>query len=160
MSYYRPSFYPFIHSYKCDIYIIGDLRKGVKPLFNYQCACVGLFCLALWLYYNTISCYFNIGIIAKYNTISRLTFCTIHITISCLLTKARKYAIVLIENNTILTIRKVNILWKKKRKQLKPIWEQLLVRFPKGTKNKITETGSSLNGFIVSAVNEKLEREK
>lgn len=56
-----------------------------------------------------------------------------------------------------------------KRKHLKRIWEQLLngkknydkvlVRFPKGTKEKITKTGSSLNGFIVSAVNEKLEHE-
>ena len=31
-------------------------------------------------------------------------------------------------------------------------YDKVLVRFPKGT-------GSSLNGFIVSAVNEKLERE-
>ena len=39
-------------------------------------------------------------------------------------------------------------------------YDKVLVRFPKGTKDKITETGSSFNGFIVSAVNEKLEREK
>lgn len=37
-------------------------------------------------------------------------------------------------------------------------YDKVLVRFPKGTKDKIVETGSSLNGFIVSAVNEKLER--
>lgn len=37
-------------------------------------------------------------------------------------------------------------------------YDKVLVRFPKGTKEKITKTGSSLNGFIVSAVNEKLER--
>lgn len=37
-------------------------------------------------------------------------------------------------------------------------YDKVLVRFPKGTKEKITETGSSLNGFIVTAVNEKLER--
>jgi hypothetical protein len=38
-------------------------------------------------------------------------------------------------------------------------YDKVLVRFPKGTKEKITNTGNSLNGFIVSAVNEKLERE-
>ena len=32
-------------------------------------------------------------------------------------------------------------------------YDKVLVRFPKGTKDKIVETGSSLNGFIVSAVN-------
>ncbi len=37
-------------------------------------------------------------------------------------------------------------------------YDKVLVRFPKGTKEKITNTGNSLNGFIVSAVNEKLER--
>jgi hypothetical protein len=36
-------------------------------------------------------------------------------------------------------------------------YDKVLVRFPKGTKDKIAETGISLNGFIVSAVNEKLE---
>ena len=39
-------------------------------------------------------------------------------------------------------------------------YDKVLVRFPKGTKDKIVETGSSLNGFIVSAVNEKLEHIK
>lgn len=38
-------------------------------------------------------------------------------------------------------------------------YDKVLVRFPKGTKDKIVNTGNSLNGFIVSAVNEKLERE-
>ena len=38
-------------------------------------------------------------------------------------------------------------------------YDKVLVRFPKGTKEKITNTGHSLNGFIVSAVNEKLDRE-
>ena len=38
-------------------------------------------------------------------------------------------------------------------------YDKVLVRFPKGTKDKIANTGSSVNGFIVSAVNEKLERE-
>jgi len=38
-------------------------------------------------------------------------------------------------------------------------YDKVLVRFPKGTKEKITNTGNSLNGFIVSAVNEKLDRE-
>ena len=37
-------------------------------------------------------------------------------------------------------------------------YDKVLVRFPKGTKEKIAGTGNSLNGFIVSAVNEKLER--
>ena len=37
-------------------------------------------------------------------------------------------------------------------------YDKVLVRFPKGTKEKIASTGNSLNGFIVSAVNEKLER--
>ena len=37
-------------------------------------------------------------------------------------------------------------------------YDKVLVRFPKGTKEKITNTGNSLNGFIVSAVNVKLER--
>ena len=38
-------------------------------------------------------------------------------------------------------------------------YDKVLVRFPKGTKDKIADTGNSLNGFIVSAVKEKLERE-
>lgn len=38
-------------------------------------------------------------------------------------------------------------------------YDKVLVRFPKGTKDEITSTGNSLNGFIVSAVKEKLERE-
>lgn len=39
-------------------------------------------------------------------------------------------------------------------------YDKVLVRFPKGTKDDITKTGSSLNGFIVSAVNEKLGKNK
>jgi len=38
-------------------------------------------------------------------------------------------------------------------------YDKILVRFPKGMKDKISNTGDSLNGFIVSAVKEKLERE-
>lgn len=38
-------------------------------------------------------------------------------------------------------------------------YDKVLVRFPKGMKDKINNTGDSLNGFIVSAVKEKLERE-
>lgn len=38
-------------------------------------------------------------------------------------------------------------------------YDKVLVRFPKGTKDIIADTGNSLNGFIVSAVKEKLERE-
>lgn len=38
-------------------------------------------------------------------------------------------------------------------------YDKVLVRFPKGTKEKINNTGNSLNGFIVAAVNEKLQRD-
>ncbi|MCC8051019.1 MAG: hypothetical protein LIP10_10240 [Clostridiales bacterium] len=38
-------------------------------------------------------------------------------------------------------------------------YDKVLVRFPKGTKERIKEVNDSLNGFIVSAVIEKLERE-
>ncbi len=37
-------------------------------------------------------------------------------------------------------------------------YDKVLVRFPKGTKDRIVETGNSLNGFIVSAVIEKLNQ--
>lgn len=37
-------------------------------------------------------------------------------------------------------------------------YDKVLVRFPKGTKDKIVETGNSLNGFIVTAVMEKLNQ--
>lgn len=37
-------------------------------------------------------------------------------------------------------------------------YDKVLVRFPKGTKDKIANTGKSLNGFIVEAVNEKLNK--
>lgn len=37
-------------------------------------------------------------------------------------------------------------------------YDKVLVRFPKGTKQKILDTGAkSVNGFVVDAVNEKLE---
>ncbi len=36
-------------------------------------------------------------------------------------------------------------------------YDKVLVRFPKGTKERIQATGETVNGFIVSAVNEKLE---
>lgn len=36
-------------------------------------------------------------------------------------------------------------------------YDKVLVRFPKGTSDRIRATGSSLNGFIVSAVTEKLD---
>lgn len=40
-------------------------------------------------------------------------------------------------------------------------YDKVLVRFPKGTKERILETGaSSINGFIVDAVQEKLPEEK
>lgn len=35
-------------------------------------------------------------------------------------------------------------------------YDKVLVRFPKGTKDKILATGSTVNGFIVAAVNDKL----
>ena len=37
-------------------------------------------------------------------------------------------------------------------------YDKVLVRFPKGTKPKILDTGAkSVNGFIVDTINEKLE---
>ena len=39
-------------------------------------------------------------------------------------------------------------------------YDKVLTRFPKGTKEKILKTGAqSVNSFIISAVNEKLEKE-
>lgn len=37
--------------------------------------------------------------------------------------------------------------------------DRINCRFPKGTKERITATGASLNAFIIEAVLEKLERE-
>ena len=38
-------------------------------------------------------------------------------------------------------------------------YDKVLVRFPKGTKDKIIESGAkSVNGFIVEAVQEKLSK--
>lgn len=37
-------------------------------------------------------------------------------------------------------------------------YDQVTSRLPKGVKDKIQELGYSVNGFIVEAVNEKLER--
>lgn len=41
--------------------------------------------------------------------------------------------------------------------QIKRKYDKVLVRLPKGLKDKIIDTGSSVNGFTVSAVKEKLE---
>lgn len=38
----------------------------------------------------------------------------------------------------------------------KEAYDKILVRFPKGTKEKIQETGETINGYIVKAVLEKL----
>lgn len=39
-------------------------------------------------------------------------------------------------------------------------YDRVLVRFPKGTKDKINATGAkSINGFIVEAVQEKLDQQ-
>ena len=39
-------------------------------------------------------------------------------------------------------------------------YDKVLVRFPKGTKDKIINSGAkSINGYIVEAVNDKLNRE-
>ena len=39
-------------------------------------------------------------------------------------------------------------------------YDKVLVRFPKGTKDKINATGAkSINGFIVEAVQEKLDQQ-
>lgn len=39
-------------------------------------------------------------------------------------------------------------------------YDKVLVRLPKGRKDEITATGSSVNGFINKAITEKLERER
>lgn len=39
-------------------------------------------------------------------------------------------------------------------------YDRVLVRLPKGTKEKIKKYTDSINGFIVSAVNEKLKIEE
>ena len=36
-------------------------------------------------------------------------------------------------------------------------YDKVLIRFPRGTKERITATGESVNGFTVAAVLEKLE---
>ena len=36
--------------------------------------------------------------------------------------------------------------------------DRINCRLPKGTKEKIIKTGATVNAFIISAVNEKLER--
>lgn len=39
-------------------------------------------------------------------------------------------------------------------------YDKVLTRFPKGTKERILQTGAkSVNSFIITAVNEKIERE-
>ena len=42
----------------------------------------------------------------------------------------------------------------------KKAYDSILVKFPKGTKEKIKETGQTVNGFIVQAVNDKLNIKK
>lgn len=37
-------------------------------------------------------------------------------------------------------------------------YDKVLIRFPKGTKERIKQTGSSANGFVVEAVLEKLNQ--
>lgn len=37
-------------------------------------------------------------------------------------------------------------------------YDKILVRFPKGTKEKIKARSDSINGFIVDAVNKELEK--
>lgn len=37
-------------------------------------------------------------------------------------------------------------------------YDKILVRFPKGTKEKIQAKSDSVNGFIVNAVNKELEK--
>ena len=37
-------------------------------------------------------------------------------------------------------------------------YDKILVRFPKGTKEKIKAKSDSVNGFIVDAVNKELEK--
>lgn len=37
-------------------------------------------------------------------------------------------------------------------------YDKILVRFPKGTKEKIKAKSDSVNGFIVNAVNKELEK--
>lgn len=36
-------------------------------------------------------------------------------------------------------------------------YDKILVRLPKGTKEKIKASGDSLNGFIIAAIEEKLQ---
>lgn len=38
-------------------------------------------------------------------------------------------------------------------------YDKVLVRFPKGTKDRILDTGNTINGFVVQAVLEKLDNE-
>lgn len=40
----------------------------------------------------------------------------------------------------------------------KKAYDQILVKFPKGTEEKIRETGETINGFINKAVEERLNR--
>lgn len=42
----------------------------------------------------------------------------------------------------------------------KRAYDRVLVRFPKGTKERIQATGDSLNGYIVKAVLKSLEKSK
>lgn len=44
-------------------------------------------------------------------------------------------------------------------KYAKENYDRILVKFPKGTKDKIKATGETVNGFINRAVSEKLEKQ-
>ena len=44
-------------------------------------------------------------------------------------------------------------------KYAKENYDRILVKFPKGTKERIQSTGETVNGFINKAVAEKLERQ-
>lgn len=45
------------------------------------------------------------------------------------------------------------------RKYEKENYDSILVKFPKGTKERIKSSGSSVNGYIVKKVIESLEKE-
>ena len=48
---------------------------------------------------------------------------------------------------------------KASREYHKKNYDNILVRFPKGTKERIQSTGETVNGYINKAVEEKLERD-
>lgn len=48
---------------------------------------------------------------------------------------------------------------KKQNERAKDLWDCISARLPKGTKDRITAAGESVNGYIIKAVLEKLERD-